>query len=454
MIQPISYRDPSGFLVDHGEYYLRYIDSSYKENYRLLIDSGLYAALTNSGLIIEHIEKELDAKEAELYYKILKPRKVKFVSFPTEWCSREWKKVTLAYLKINLIALEYGMILKDATPYNFCIESGRPILLDTLSFKKFTDGDSWDSYKQFCQMLLAPTAIYSFTNFDIQKSILFSNEGVDLKLVSKLLPLKTWFHFSTLLHLHLHSFYTKRKFSARSTYNFFSKEKLVVLQKMLYRSIRKWKIAVKKSPWNNYYINDIESVEYLHKKEEYVTSVLRKKLSKRIIDLGANNGRFSTLASLLGSDVVSIESDELSISDLITEIDKHKYKNIATVFADITSPTPASGWMNEEHRSLLDRLGKADIVFGLALIHHLCIAKNLPLSFVAALFNQLSSRFALLEFIPKTDAKVVQLLSSREDVFNDYSEENFIQSFSFFFNLEEVIEISGTQRKLFLWEKK
>jgi len=38
------------------------------------------------------------------------------------------------------IALDYGMVLKDASAYNIQFHLGRPVLIDSLSFEKYKEG--------------------------------------------------------------------------------------------------------------------------------------------------------------------------------------------------------------------------------------------------------------------------------------------------------------------------
>lgn len=94
------------------------------------------------------------------------------------------------------------------------------------------------------------------------------------------------------------------------------------------------------------------------------------------------------------------------------------------------------------------------MILGLALVHHLCISKNIPLAFVAKLFADITTKHAIVEFIPKTDEKVQAMLRNREDIFDDYTEANFIAAFSTYFTMQEQYSCKASQRKLFLWIRK
>ena len=71
-----------------------------------------------------------------------------------------------------------------------------------------------------------------------------------------------------------------------------------------------------------------------------------------------------------------------------------------------------------------DKLPKIDGVICLALIHHICIGKNIPLGeFIKFLFS-LSKNF-LIKFVPKSDPMVKDLLVNRLGVFAEYNEKCF-----------------------------
>jgi hypothetical protein len=59
------------------------------------------------------------------------------------------------------------------------------------------------------------------------------------------------------------------------------------------------------------------------------------------------------------------------------------------------------------------------------LIHHICIGRNLPMAMcIDGLMA--TAPHGIIEFPPKSDPMVKQLLASREDIFDDYSEQNFL----------------------------
>jgi len=153
-----SFRDPSGFLFYHNGSIFRQVNTIYRSNYDRLMDSGLYNSLVDARLLVSHEEIEIEGMSSDKANKILKPEVIPFISYPYEWCFSQLKDAALATLQIQKIALDYGMSLKDSSVYNIQFRRGKPVLIDTLSFQKYREGELWVAYRQFCQHFLAPLA--------------------------------------------------------------------------------------------------------------------------------------------------------------------------------------------------------------------------------------------------------------------------------------------------------
>ena len=152
---PSSFRDPSGFVFCHEGSLYRQISHQYKLHYEALRSSGLYEALVEKGLLIEHREVDLSVTLPDDTFRVIQPDVVSFISYPFEWCFSQLKAAALATLELQKTALDYGLTLKDASAYNIQFIGTRPVLIDTLSFEKYKDGSPWIAYRQFCQHFLA-----------------------------------------------------------------------------------------------------------------------------------------------------------------------------------------------------------------------------------------------------------------------------------------------------------
>jgi hypothetical protein len=98
--------------------------------------------------------------------------------------------------------------------------------------------------------------------------------------------------------------------------------------------------------------------------------------------------------------------------------------------------------------SLADR-GPADLVMALALVHHLAIGNNVPLPALGAWLGELG-RWALVEFVPKSDPQVREMLTLREDVFPGYTEDGFRAAIEDRFEVIRREPIGDSGRTLYL----
>jgi len=452
-IENSSFRDKSGFLFYQNNILYRLIDISYKEHYDHLINSELYNKLSEKNLLIAH-EEINDLKLDHDYYKIIKPEKIPFISYPYEWSFSQLKDAALLTLRIQKGAMKYGMTLKDGSAYNIQFLNGKPILIDTLSFELYEDGQIWKPYKQFCQHFLAPLALMS--KKDIRLNLLSKTfiDGIPLDLTAKLLPKTTFGNFGLMAHIHAHAKSQKHYEDKEDTTikeQTISKRSFEGLIENLESSIKKMTWNEDKTEWGDYYSDTNYSEKSFEEKKKIISSAIETINPKIVWDLGANTGIFSRLASNHGINTISFDIDPLAVERNYLESTKNNEQNILPLISDLTNPSSNIGWNNDERQSFLER-GPADLVFALALVHHLAISNNVPINKIAEFFSTISKSL-IIEFIPKSDSQVKRLLSTREDIFENYNEQNFEEEFSKFFKIISSKKLDDSQRTIYIMEK-
>jgi hypothetical protein len=449
-----SFRDPSGFVFMYNNILYRQINNIYKEHYDRLMNSGLYQALLKEKLIIPHEEIYPAPSPSANGYKIIRPQEIWFISYPYEWCFGQLKDAALTTLRIQKIALDFNMILKDSSAYNIQFYNGQPVLIDTLSFEKYIEGRPWPAYRQFCQHFLAPLALMAYKDVRLgQLSRLFL-DGIPLDLVSALLPLKTYLKFSLFAHLHLHA-KSQKHFADKlpqKTDHKMNKKSLIALIDNLTSTVETIKWRPRKTNWSQYYSDTNYSRQALKFKKEIVLKLLDKVKPKTLWDFGANTGLFSRLATEQGIKTVAFDNDYAAIEINYASCIKNKEINILPLFLDLTNPSSAIGWSHEERMSLMKR-GPVDAVMALAFIHHLAITNNLPFKKITEFFSKIG-RFLIIEFVPKTDSNTQKLLAARKDIFTDYTKEKFEKCFQKYFNILKIEKIKGSARYLYLMQNK
>jgi ribosomal protein L11 methylase PrmA len=451
-----SFRDPSGFIFKREGILYRQVNQSFGAAYEKLISSGLYATLAKAGMLIPHTETTVEPADPGLAYKILQPESVPFISYPYEWSFSELKDAALLTLSITRTALDKGMLLKDASAYNIQFIHGKPVLIDTLSFDIYKEGRPWDAYRQFCQHFLAPLALASLVDIRLTQLLRVYIDGIPLDLASRLLPKKTKIGLTGLaLHIHMHA-RAQQKYANKSTPQTaavsLGKSAFINLLNSLEKTLQSLKWEPRGTEWGSYYDATNYSDASLKSKASLVGKFIERAAPRTAWDLGANNGLFSRELSRRGVITSASDIDPAAVEQNYLALKDSAERNLLPLVIDLTNPSPALGWAHRERESLLDR-GPVDLLMALALIHHLAISNNVPLRAIAE-FMASAAHYVIVEFVPKSDSQVKRLLSTRKDIFDQYTETGFETAFSDYFDILEKAAISGTERTLYLLKRK
>ena len=452
---PASFRDPSGFLFTHEGVLYRQVNQKYAEEYKALIESGLYENLSKIGRLVSHQEVDTPSSQPEIAFKIIQPELVPFISYPYEWSFSQLKEAALATLAIQKRALNAEMSLKDASAYNIQFHQGKAILIDTLSFEFYKEGTPWVAYKQFCQHFLAPLALMAKTDIRLSQLLRVYIDGIPLDLASELLPKSTKLNAGLMMHIHMHAKaqvkYADEDVEEKKQKKEISKQSLLGLLENLKNTVKKLNWTPAGTEWGNYYeITNYSDSAFLHKKE-LISAWFEETKPKQVWDLGANNGVFSRLASEQGVFTVSFDIDPAAVEQNYRQVKDAKETDLLPLVLDLTNPSPALGWHNRERESFAER-APADMVFALALIHHLAISNNVPLQQLANFFSD-TGKWLIIEFVPKSDSQVKKLLLSREDIFDEYTLEDFERIFETRFKIQKKVKINESERHLYLMER-
>jgi hypothetical protein len=162
------------------------VNARYRPAWDALHGSGLYEALVDQALLIPHEEVSLEFAASPDAYRVIRPERIPFVSYPYEWSFSQLQDAARTTLRIQELALERGLILKDASAYNIQFRNGRPLLIDTLSLEPYVEGTPWVAYRQFCQHFLAPLALMACRDVRLGQLLRVHIDGVPLDLASRL----------------------------------------------------------------------------------------------------------------------------------------------------------------------------------------------------------------------------------------------------------------------------
>ncbi len=451
---PGSFRDPSGFIYRRDDVLYRQVDRSFASDWDDLAGSGLLETLQAKGLLVEHdvVANDL-AADPERAHVVLRPEPVDFISYPYEWSFGLLKDAALLTLEAQGLAAAAGFTLRDATAYNVQFHRGKPILIDTLSFERATDGAPWAAYGQFCEHFLAPLALMAHR--DVRCGLMLRDhiDGIPLDLAATLLPGRTRLNVGLASHVHAHARAKTRYADAgaaaagKATSRRLSPLQQAALLDSLRRTVGGLRWEPAGTEWAEYAENTSYGDDAAGRKDALVDQFLRDAGGDVVWDMGANTGRFSRIAASPGRRVVSWDIDPAATERHYQLIRRDGTASTLPLVVDLGNPSPGLGWAHTERRSLLDR-ADADVVLALALVHHLAIGRNLPLDRLADFFADLAP-VLIVEFVPKGDPMVDKLLATREDIFPTYTLDGFRTAFSRRFAIEAEAPIEGVTRVLF-----
>jgi hypothetical protein len=445
---PASFRDPSGFVFEENSVICRKINPVYQDRYHHLMASGLYKVLTGEKLLIAHEETGKDGEGL-----IIRPEQVPFISYPYEWCFEQYRDAALTTLRIQILAMQSGMTLKDASAYNIQFINGRAKLIDTLSFEKYAE-TPWAAYGQYCRHFFVPLTLMAHIDTQLCKMMQTYIDGIPLDLASSVLRGKGG--FAAWQHIWLHARALKAQSGAG---NRGAPAPLVMKKSLLEALLHSLLCAVENlhprgeiTEWRDYYSATNYGAEGATHKERIVNAYLEKAAPfAHAWDFGANDGRYSRLALNYGATVVAFDRDHAAVTRNYLTVKKMGVNMLPLLF-DLTSPSPAIGFANRERKTAGGR-GKPEIILMLAVVHHLALSNNVPLDRIARWLSSLGE-WVIIEFVPKEDTQVRLLLRTRADIFPAYHEAGFEAAFGRYFQLREKTRIPGTLRVLYLYRAK
>jgi SAM-dependent methyltransferase len=389
---------------------------------------------------------------------VLEHERIPFPSYPYEWAPEMLYAAGELTLDIAARLLEDGIGLKDGTPYNVLFRGSQPVFVDLLSFERRDPGDpTWLPYAQFVRTFLLPLLVTKHFGLPVESILSSRRDGLEpeevyrlLRIGQKIRPpfvslvsLPTWLSGQT-----SGSIYRKRSVGDPERARFIVR----TLLKGLRRKLERVRPHVdRKSAWSDYMTaNNNYGGEHFQAKHDFVKQVFEEFKPKRVLDVGCNTGHFSITAARTGSSVVAIDYDPVVVGNLWRAA-QHESLDILPLVVNLTRPTPAMGWCNEECSSFWDRArGGFDCVMMLAVIHHMLVTERIPLEEILRAAAQLTADFLVIEFVGPEDSMFQRLVRGREHLHPGLSAQVFESACRPFFDTIRSQHLEGTHRWLYL----
>jgi ribosomal protein L11 methylase PrmA len=451
---PGSFRDPGSRVYIDSDRVLRAVFESSAAAYESVRDSGLLHDLIDGGHLVGAKELSPDALQIDGAKYVLEHPRVPFISLPYEWPFALLKKAALLQLDLLIRCLERGFTLSDATAYNVQFIGSRPVFIDHLSLRPYEEGEIWTGHRQFCMQFLNP--LVAWTSLGIPPNAWFrgSLEGIAPEELAPLLKIRDKLSWTLLSHVTLHAAAQRRTSGAQTKALGTPKLPRRSFEAML-KGLRDF-IAAREIPslgtvWEGYDTDNSYERDEAARKKVFVQDFVSTIGPAKLIDLGCNSGDYSIAAIEAGAKyVIGFDFDFGALESAVARADARQLPFLP-LWLDATNPSPSQGW-NQAERSGFAQRARADAVLALAFIHHLAIAKNIPLTMVIDWIMTIAPA-GIIEFPQKDDPMVLRLLQNRPDIFPDYGEAQFLALVESRARIERSLRLEPTNRLLIWYDR-
>lgn len=465
-----SFRDPSGFVFQHQGRIFRALDSAATDLLRDLESQGHLARWSKEGLIVgtqfvadPSLLADLSAAHPG-FTAFLEHDRIEPITYPYEWSLSMLADAGRLTLRLQGELLELGLALKDATAYNIQFVRGQPVFIDLTSIEKPARLDLWFALGQFNRMFLYPLLLTKHAGWDLRSYFLSNLDGRSTLEVGQAFPFHKRWSPSLLLDIGLPFALEKKvkagKASAPQAPAAVNTDKPVgnsAVQQMTLRRLDKkiTKLAnsiAQTTVWGDYtQICSYDDAAEASKKA-LVREFIQQGKATEVLDIGCNTGDYSRIAADCGAAVLATDFDIGAVEQMYRRLKKEP-ASITPMVVDIANPSPGIGYMNAERPSFLER-AQPDCVLALAVIHHLLVGANLPMSAIRDLFAALTQKYLVLEFVPTDDVMFRKLIAFRVNLFEHITLDHCIEVFNEQFTLVRQSPIENSPRTLLLFEKR
>jgi SAM-dependent methyltransferase len=440
-----SFRDPGGHLISLDQRVLRVVLPTGRGNLSTMLNSAALAQFVGNGKLVRtraledgerrQVSEQLALPAAlcdEPDATIVESERIEFASYPYEWPPEMLHAAAELTIDLCEALLAENRGLKDATPYNVLFRGATPVFIDVLSFEDRDPRDPvWRAYAQFWRTFLLPLLVNRHLHLPLEQLFITRRDGIEpqevfawLPPLRKLLP-----PFLTMVSLPnwLNSKSDQKTMDRYEVRRIGNPAKVRFVLGYLFRNLRRklCKLApqqTRSSAWSEYSRHNISySRGESQAKEAFVEAALAEFPRQHVLDIGCNDGVFSTMAARHGASVVAVDSDPVVVGRLWRKASTDRL-DILPLVVNLCRPSPALGWRNSECPPFLQRArGRFDLLLALAVLHHILAQERVPLADVISLFAELTTDLAIIEFIDPQDLMFRSLSRGRDELHKNLS---------------------------------
>jgi SAM-dependent methyltransferase len=456
-----SFRDPGGVLIRREGRILRALNPEGAARLESFLKTRTAREAVEQGKLVRSTPVD-PAEFAEIQADaLIEHERIPFPSYPYEWPPAMLHAAGALTLELAKSALDQGFGLKDASPYNILFRGSEPVFVDVLSFEPRDPRDcAWNAYAQFVRTFLLPLLAWREFGLPPAGVLTAQRDGLEPETVYRWAGFWHRFkpRFLTLVTL-------PKWMSGREEATVYrpkqvaSAEQATFIVKGLLNSCGRHLKALEPAPavskWTDYTeAKSLYSEAEFSEKEAFVAEALALAQPGTVLDVGANEGHFSFLAAKTGASVVAIDSDPAVVGAIWRKAHA-KRLDVLPLVVDLTRPTPATGWRNQECESFLDRSRAGfDLAMFLAVIHHMLVTERVPLDDLLDLAAEITREYALIEYVAPDDPMFKRIVRGREALYSHLTRDRFEAAAKRRFELIRSARIGGLHRWVYLFRRR
>jgi hypothetical protein len=455
---PGSFRDPLSRVYVDADAVWRGLSDVGLADFEAFAATRIYSEAQADGRLVATRPVPIgDAPVGDGWAGALRHERVRVVTYPYEWSFSMLRDAARLQLDLSRAALAEGVLTKDATSYNVQFDGARPMFIDIGSFERLVPGEPWAGYRQFCELFLNPLYLQAVADVPFQPWLRGSLNGISPTLAARIIGSRGRWRRDLLTHVRLHARAERHYADADAAHDVRDELKragfgpriidaqLANLQRAVDRV--EWRAAA--STWSAYGARGHYTDADLDAKAAFVAAATAALDAPMVLDLGANDGRFSRVAVEAGASLaVAVDGDHLVVDHLYRQLRAEGEHRILPLVLDLADPSPSVGWRSVERPSFVERV-RPDLVLALAVIHHLALSNTVPFDEIVGLLADFGAPL-VVEMPHRDDPMAARLLSrKRTGLFDHYDRAQWEAALGRRFTVLEQLTLPSGTRTLY-----
>lgn len=171
-----------------------------------------------------------------------------------------------------------------------------------------------------------------------------------------------------------------------------------------FASLRRWIARLeprgtRETVWHQY--DEAVPAEESNTIAAFVAEMVSEVRPHLLCDLGCNAGRYAEIALQSGAAYAIGLDNDLGALDRALRRARDRNLALLPLVVDLVNPSPSQGWRSKERTALFAR-ARPDALLALSVVHHLAIARNVPLEEIVQVLCRLAPHGVVGSCRPRT----------------------------------------------------